>query len=214
MKYCLVFTIILFVAACADEQNAAQETPLIVMPKADGSIDQPKPFTRNDLVLMGRKFIDLWGGRYRGDLAERLFTSKDFDERILTSYVGGIYLTYPADNEIGLRRLAKDVTDGDDVSARLLGLIMYITGTEMLQSRPPMPQPDPDTVALFYAARHFGSAKAAAVLDARYSLLGDELREMSLDRSREYIRNPLALLDLSALGCEDVSRWSRNHCNF
>ena len=71
---------------------------------------------------MGRKFVRFWGGRYRRGLSERLFQSKEFNETALTFFVEGIYVTHPHDNERGLRRLIKDVKQGDLASTRLLEL--------------------------------------------------------------------------------------------
>ena len=194
LKYISILGALLFAATSVQAQNShmeiSQKNPFFVITTSDWVKNRTKPFTRDELVLMGNKFIELWGGRYRRNLAKRMISSNDFDESILTAFVGGIYMTHPADNEKSLRRLTNELKVGDKISAYLLGLIMYVTGSEMLESRQPVDRSDPNTVGLLYAARHFGFPRAAAIINSRFYLLSDNFGKSPFNDLRNLFASP------------------------
>ena len=200
LKYFLILVVILFATISARAQNSVEDTLQKKLSSAENSGDRTKHrvtnFSQTDLIRIARKYVVIWHAIEDRKYMERIFKMDHFGEELLTLMIGRLYLRQHPDNVKKMLRLIKELEDGDSVSANLLGFLLYKSGKELLEMQQPMDRPEPDTIALLLAARHFGVAKAATLLHSRYYLFSDEFFETSNHRSQEYIRNPLLLLDL------------------
>ena len=140
---------ILFTAASAQAQSSSAETPQKKPMVAGRAGDQ---ISKTELVLLGRKYFDLWGTESRRKSREKMFQSDDFGLWYFSLNIRRRNLRLHFESERNLLRLAKEFREGDKVSGKLMGLFMYLSGADMLKKKVQTDQPDPDALALLFAS--------------------------------------------------------------
>ncbi len=216
MRILFCLAAILFAATSAQAQTNVWEKYNLTTPvhwkTGFRTEEENGSFSKAERIQIGMKFITGWDLWFNQKDAEELFGEGPYPEQTLISFIGLNFMSKPRENEKKMHSLTKGMKEGDSVSAKLLGIIMYIYGNKMFNGRNRAKEPDLDSIALLYAAHHFGFDKAAAVINGQYYLLSNNRLKNARNRSREYIRNPLRILELPALRCEEKSRMSSFLC--
>ena len=139
MKYFLVLATILFASNSVQAQTNVWEkynlTPTVRWETNYLNEEKNLSFSKEKRIQIGIKFSQAWEQMYNQEFSEKIFGDEANGEQMLLLMVHLGYMNYDVDNEKGILLLINDLRNGDKNSANLLGILMYLTGREMLNSR-------------------------------------------------------------------------------